>query len=497
VVRLIAALLCALGIWQLFRLGREQGIRTSPALWIPTLWLFVGATRNLSEWLRLSAPSAQPTQYLEGNPFDQAFLATLLALGLIVLISRGQRVWKNLQSNIPVLLYFVYCAISIVWSDFPDVAFRRWFRASGDVLMVLIVLSDPNWITAVRRVFARVAFVAMPVSILFIRYFPEYGRAYSRGGLTAWCGVATGKNSLGIICMVFGLSTLSRFLEVYRDKQENRRTGQLVAYGVTTIMAMYLLYEAHSATSSATFAMACAPLVLTQLFRSARKPAFVHLMVIAILGLTVASLFFDASGGMVQQLGRDSTLTGRTDIWRSAFSVVQNPVVGTGFESFWVGPRLTRVEQLIGQGINQAHDGYIEVYLNLGWVGVALLAVLLISAYRRVIRALRMTAPLASLGLAYFVATAAYNCAEAGIKMMSPLWIALLLFAMATPEATSPNLPELDHGEDLTNSTSKTAEAMATIPAVLERRPKVEMRTRTGITFCQVGIHARPLRGAH
>lgn len=450
-IRLISALFCALGIWQLFRWGREEGVRTSPVLWVPTVWLFLGATRNPSEWLQLSAPSGQSSTYLEGNPLDQVVLSSLLAFALIVAFSRGRQVLRILQSNIPILLYFLYCGISVLWSDFPDVAFKRWFRAVGDLLMVLVVLSDPNWAAATRRVLSRVAFVAMPVSILFIRYFPEWGRAYSRGGLIAWCGVATGKNSLGIICLVFGLAALFWFLQTYREEKGSRKFGQFISYGATAAMAIYLVIKCQSATSFACFLLAGIPMALALLFPSARKAAFVHVMVLAILGLTISALFLNANGGMVEELGRDATLTGRTDIWRSAFSLVQNPVVGTGFESFWVGPRLTQMESLVHQQINQAHDGYIEVYLNLGWVGIAFLASLLIAGYGCVIRNLRLKTPLACLGLACFIAMTAYNCTEAAIKMMSPLWITFLLLTMARPDALIPNTPSKLSDSDLDN----------------------------------------------
>jgi O-antigen ligase len=360
------------------------------------------------------------------------------------------------------LLFFLYCGLSVIWSDFPGVAFKRWFRASGDVLMVLIVLSDPHWVTAVRRVISRVAFVTIPLSILFIRYFPELGRVYTRGGLTAWSGIANGKNSLGVICLIFGLASLSRFLQIYRTEKAGHRTGQLIAYGTVTLMAVYLLKEANSATSSSCFVLAGGPLLLTELFRAARKPMFVHVMVVTILGLTVSSLFLGANSSMLQQLGRDSTLTGRTDIWRSAFSLVENPILGTGFESFWVGPRLLKMERLIDQGVNQAHDGYIEVYLNLGWAGVALLAAVLIGSYRGVIRALKNMTPLASLTLAYFITTAAYNFTEAAIKMTSPLWIAFLLFTMIPTNAP---VESYDHSDDLARARPVTGRQTAAIPS--------------------------------
>jgi exopolysaccharide production protein ExoQ len=461
-VRLVAATICVFCIGILFRLNREKELRTSKALWIPTIWLFLGATRNLSEWLHLSS-SGTAGRYQEGNLVDQISVAGLLALGLVVLFSRGRQVRAILQSNVPILFYFLYCGMSVMWSDFPDVAFKRWLRAIGDVVMILIVLSDRNWLVAVRRVFARVGFIAIPLSVLFIRYYPEFGRAYSRGGGSSWTGVAPGKNGLGMICLVFGLASLFRFLQIYQGKNDTRRTGPMIAQFVIFVGSLYLLLKAQSATSFACFFLAGGPMVLTLLVPIARKPVFVSVMVFAVLGLTVSSLFLNMGSGMVQELGRDSTLTGRTDIWRSAFGLVQNPILGTGYESFWIGPRLDKMEMLIKQTVNQAHNGYIEVYLNLGWVGVALLAVIFITAFNCVLTSVRLMTPIASLGLAYFIAAATYNCTEAAIKMMHPLWISLILVTMAGAEgplrAYPPPSVSLDHGEDLAGAKPVTVGA--------------------------------------
>ncbi len=432
-VGLIAAVLCAFVIWQLFRLNRESDVRTSVALWIPTFWLFIAASRNVSAWLQYGGGGASD-QYLEGSPLDRAVLSGVLAVGVIVLFFRAQRIGVFLRSNIPILLYFLYCGFSLLWSDFPDVAFKRWFRATGDVVMVLIVLSDPNWIAALRRLLARIGFVVMPLSILFIRYFPSLGRMYTRGGSGTWTGVATDKNGLGMICLVFGLASLFRFLEIYRGTDGTRNTRQLIAQGVAFTMALYLLWEANSATAFACFFLAAGPMVLTYLFPWARTRTVVNIMVLTVLGIAFSVLFLNFGGDMLQGLGRDSTLTGRTKIWHFAPGLVPNALFGAGFESFWVGPRLERMRGLIDQGVNQAHNGYIEVYLNLGWVGVALLTLILVTGYRRILAAVALLTPTASLRLAYFIVAVAYNFTEAGFKMMHPVWIALLLAIMVVPE---------------------------------------------------------------
>src|SRR5690348_9374243 len=114
-VRLIAVIICALGIWQLFRLNREREVQTSTALWIPVFWLFIASSRNIAEWLRYS-PVTESDRYLEGNPLDRAILSAILVLGTIVLLRRGRRVGLLLRSNIPILLYLLYCATTVLWS---------------------------------------------------------------------------------------------------------------------------------------------------------------------------------------------------------------------------------------------------------------------------------------------------------------------------------------------------------------------------------------------
>jgi len=113
--------------------------------------------------------------------------------------------------------------------------------------------------------------------------------------------------------------------------------------------------------------------------------------------------------------------------------MVRHPLIGMGYESFWLGPRLERVELLIDQMINQAHNGYIEIYLNLGWIGIALLVIVLLTAYRRVITGLSLKLPLAGLWLGYFIVAVAYNFTEAGFKMTHPVWISFLSVAMVNP----------------------------------------------------------------
>jgi exopolysaccharide production protein ExoQ len=448
--RIVATVFFAILIWQLYRWTRDDEARTSKALWLPTYWLFIGSSRNLSEWFHLT--SERSVAYTEGSPLDRAVFTLVLALAVMVVLGRSNRAGTILRSNLPILLYFLYCLTSVLWSDFPDVALKRWFKAMGDIVMVLVVLTDPDWIAALKRVIVRLGNVLVPLSLLFSRWYPQYGRQFSHAGQLYWCGVTPEKNALGALCLFYGLAYLYYFLKAYREEKGARRRKLLIAYGVVTVLALYLLVASDSATALAGFFLAGVPMVLTFRYSVFRKPALVHIMVLGALGVAVSVLFLNMGSGMLEGMGRNATLTGRTAVWHAALSLAENPVVGTGFESFWVGPRYEQMAELTGMRLNQAHNGFLETYLNLGWIGITLLALIFITAYRRVVKGVRWMTPAASLRLAFFMILISQNFTEASLGMASPIWIGFLITTMAMPEVPRPSelpLQGLGPAEDL------------------------------------------------
>src|SRR6188768_3548492 len=145
---------------------------TSGALWVPLLWFAIIGTRPVSFWLNPGERPDTVERYLEGSPLDAAGYMILLALGIAILLRRRIDWGQVVKSNKVLVVFFAYCLISLAWSDFFFVGFKRYIKDCGNVVI--------------------------PLSMLFIKYMPDIGRYYDPWTWQPmYRGVAGEKNALG------------------------------------------------------------------------------------------------------------------------------------------------------------------------------------------------------------------------------------------------------------------------------------------------------------
>jgi len=443
----IAFLIWIAGTACLMYLDREKGIRVSRALWLPVLWLWIIGSRPLSAWMSIwfgigpggAMQMGQATldAQLDGSPMDAAFFLLLLVAGIAVLFKRKPRTMALLKANGPILLYFSYTMLSCLWSPFPDVALKRWIKDLGELAMVLIIVTEAEPLAAMRRVFSRVGVILFSASILLIRY-SWWGRGFEPGGDPMNTGVTTNKNTLGLTIFTIALGVVWSLLHALRAKHQPERTRQIVARAAMMLLALVVLGMAHSATSIACLMLGTMLIVLTQLPFIRGFPSRVHGLMCLLLLCGAVAMIFGGSAGVAGALGRDATFTGRTEIWAAVIPLCPNPLIGAGFESFWNSfgrdvPGLSEVQR----GLNSAHDGYIEVYLNLGVLGVSLIVLLLGSGYRKACASFRNSSEIGGLALAYVATSLIYSVTEAGFRIMTPTWFLLLLSVVSAHGATA------------------------------------------------------------
>ena len=120
----------------------------------------------------------------------------------------------------------------------------------------------------------------------------------------------------------------------YRNRSARTRTRKLVALSIVSTMILYLIMVADSKTALACFVMAGALIVVTSFGPSFRNPVFVSVLVAGMLVVSFCVLFLGIGGGALSAMGRDASLTGRTEVWKTVLPYAKNAWVGAGYENF-------------------------------------------------------------------------------------------------------------------------------------------------------------------
>ena len=432
----LALLLWFVLLLALLRFDPAKDSGTSLALWVPLIWMFFIGSRLPSQWLGFEVGQSAGALE-EGNPLDRSILFILILMAIVILMSRSFNWGDFFARNLVLFAFLFFALVSVFWSDFPFVTLKRWFRDLGNYLVVLVVLSDPHPLEAVHTVLRRLFFLLIPLSILLNKYYPNVSKQYDQWtGLGMFAGATTSKNMLGVLCLVSGIFFFWDTVTRWSDRRE-RRTRRIIVVNVAFFaMTLWLLNLSGSATSQVCLVIGCLVIVAAHSRSAKRRPGFLKVLIPASFCLYLILAYgFDINGALATGVGRDPTLTGRTNIWNAVLSTNTNPLIGTGYESFWLGPRLSHVWQLAGT-VNEAHNGYLEVYLNLGLVGVFFLLVFLIACYRTICKRLSPSFSLASLSLALWTVILFYNITESAIFKGQFLWVIFVLVVIIVSART-------------------------------------------------------------
>jgi exopolysaccharide production protein ExoQ len=308
-----------------------------------------------------------PSQFQQG--FDVAgdpagkvgsFLTALSAPLVLLLVYRN---WDRFRDRLRHTTWPIFMVslvlVSTLWSINSGITLRRSvILAVTSVYAVHLGTLAPEFRD---RLFGRAVFFTIVASYLIVLFLPAYGVS---GGthFGEWRGVFDQKNILGKQ-MVF-----SFFLAIYSRAFQSRVTARLVA-----VLALVLLLMSRSGTAIAAFGIIlviAGMLSIRSYFARRETVAIFWLLVVPpFLALTAAGIGFRSE--LFQMFGKDPTLTGRTLIWSVVWEgITKKPWLGWGFEVFFNQPEL-RTSFGIAGAANHAHDGFLDVILATGFLGLA------------------------------------------------------------------------------------------------------------------------------
>jgi O-antigen ligase len=421
-------------------------------LWVPVCWYFITTTRALSTWFGATHQrGTADIDVMSGSPLDRAVLTGLITVAGAVLINRREVLGKILRRNLWILGLLAYVFASALWAYFPEVSNRRAIRCAGTLLMVLVVLTEKDPIASIIVLLRRCYTVHLLLSVFTIRYVRDIGVSWSYDGMQEeWTGLAMHKNNLGQVAMSSGLFLSWRLMTVTGS------SAAKIGDAVLLMTSLYLLRgsgTSHSMTSIAGFATGVGVLITLICFKDNVKQFGRYATLLAVLigaiGIT-SYVIFELVGErpvefVLGAAGRDDTLTGRTGLWSDLMAnAAKHTLFGVGYGSFWVGPAGYELFPLPnwssvtpGWRPLQGHNGYLDVYVELGLLGLALLLAVVIAALRSTHQTLCADFPAGCLRLTFLVAILLNNLTESSLlRGTHSLWFLFLLFALAGPPVT-------------------------------------------------------------
>jgi len=349
-------------------------------------------------------------------------------------------------------------ALSILWSEYPFVSFKRYIKIIGSVVMAMVVLTEERPSDALFTVLRRCLYIHLPMSIICTRYFRNIGVSWDwSGNAEAWQGISTSKNVLGQVAM---LGVLYYFWEARRHWRAYRWRNLHVLY---LLMAAYLLKGSEDAISLTSVAVCVFALVVFLRIQSLRnRPASVRPFVLTVFGATVALVtlivvhsvvmfspdsFF---GKLITLFGRDITLTDRTNIWHDVYAAAaKNPLLGVGFGGFWIG-RIANIpwNSNMTWVLAQAHSGYVDTYLQIGLVGAFLLAGVLFTTLPRQLAALHHNYDYTCFRITLFLTIMFVNITESSyLRGDHHLWLILQMVWWIVPNNSSASATTLSRDQ--------------------------------------------------
>ena len=264
---------------------------------------------------------------------------------------------------LPYLLILVLCFMSILWSNYPFISLRRSVTITVCVFYGVYLL-DRLGLEGAIRLFVYTASCLALLSIVAYVAVPTVGRDTAEGYSNAMRGVFAAKNTAGM-AMLLALPC-ALFL--------GSRPGAKRAAWVGVLM---LLVVTLGATRSAT-SMLIALIVIglgSRLWLRGSSGRLLWTAAVMAVAITVAFTLVFWPDQIFPLIGRDSSLTGRVPLWEECFKmIVQRPLLGYGYSGFWNSDSrdVQYLWRIIGWEAPNGHDGYIDILLQIGAIGLFL-----------------------------------------------------------------------------------------------------------------------------
>ncbi len=299
-----------------------------------------------------------------GQPVTQVVFGLLYLVVMLLLVRYRTAAFHLLVREKWLAVLCLWALASVTWSVEPGESLRRALALIGTSIAGLYIglRFEPK---QQLKMIAYVIGLGAIASLIVALVLPSIG--VTPGG--GWQGIYNMKNSLGRLmslgAICFALLALG---------ERRHRALRIVMF----LLCCTLLVLSKSATAVVVTMAMLALLPLRKLLYL--RARYLLATAAVLVPVAAAGIFWavEFSEQALLALGRDSSLTGRVPLWQLVMkSIAERPIRGYGFTAFWTGWEGQRVSDSVNwdNAVPNAHNGFLEVWLGLGLIGLALILI--------------------------------------------------------------------------------------------------------------------------
>lgn len=363
---------------------------------------------------------------LNSDPYTPILFLGIYLVTFLLIIQRWKSFVHVAQKDIWIWLLVAIALASALWTVAPDITLRRSLLLLGTTGFG-VYLATRYSLREQLQLLAWTFSLVIILSFVFAIALPSYGlMTFQEGGVHegAWRGIITHKNPLG---RLMSMSAMVFLLLCFDNSGLQRKYRWVVWVGFILSVALIILSTSKTAIIVLLTLTAIVPLY--RAWRSSYNQIVpLTIAVILVLG-SAGTLLLDSLPVIATALGRDLTLTGRTDIWTSMFELIwERPLFGYGFNAVWQdwdNPVTAYLWRSLEWPSPYGHNGFMDLLAELGLLGLIVFFISYVTAWIKGVLLLRMTKTMDGLWpLIYLSFFLIYNITESTLLTTNSIfWI--------------------------------------------------------------------------
>ena len=308
-------------------------------------------------------------------------LSFIYIVSLLSLAGKQDQIRTFILKEKYLTIFLIWGLLSVVWSNYSVISLKRWITLFGEVIVCLAALIHFRWSEVALRTFRLIVCLYLPLTILSVIFVP----AAIQWEFPAWRGLADTKNNLGQVTL-FSILLLLTIIPYNKGRPINALHYLMLGFAFIAYLG------ARSTTSfliGAVLLTICGALYVARMMMQEKVARTYALFIIVggvLLGAFIVVVAPEVLSGLFGLFGKDLSFSGRVDLWAAVLDTTKGKVItGWGIGGFWVNdaPHLRPLFEEFVWVPNQAHQGYIDIYNQVGIVGLGILVVMIFAYFKR------------------------------------------------------------------------------------------------------------------